>query len=77
MYPSKDSYKIQYTFPQLSEIQPMLVLYNLKGEEVKNVILDVEKDVTTMGTSDLSSGMYFYTVTYRGIKVASDKLVVK
>lgn len=75
--PSKKSYKIQYSFPEISDKNPNFILYNLKGEQVKNFALDVEKEAMTMETSDLPSGMYFYTSLYRGIKVASGKLIVK
>ncbi|MEZ4887723.1 MAG: T9SS type A sorting domain-containing protein [Chitinophagales bacterium] len=70
-------YHINYNFPKLEKIAPSFYLYNLAGEQVVSTNLDVTKQTMSMSTSDLPSGMYIYITTYRGIKVASGKLIVK
>lgn len=75
--PTRTSFNINYQFPKEGKSEPIFKLYNLKGEIVKSISLDIDKESYLFDTTDLSSGMYFYTVTYRDIKVASDKLVVK
>ncbi len=75
--PVKTNYTISYDFPQISEINPTFQVYNLRGELVKSFELDSSKKSMNIDTSELESGMYLYSATYRGINLATGKLILK
>ena len=52
-----------------------LKIFNILGEEVMNTL--ITKDITTLKTSNLPSGIYMYEVNSNNQTIQSGKLISK
>lgn len=70
---STNNVTITYSIPQKGE----LVMYDLVGKQVKNYVLDANKNQLVANVSDLNSGVYFYAVKVNGEAIKTERLIVK
>lgn len=74
--PSSSMVTIPYSLPP-NVNSGELVLWNLKGKEVKRFVIDHTFSSLNVNTFDLPKGMYFYTVETIGTLTEPIKLVVE
>jgi len=65
---------ISYYLPSVKDAR--LVFYNMLGSAVKEIKLTEKQSTLIITTSDLKSGVYFYSLIADGKSVSSKKLVV-
>ncbi len=72
--PANTFTNINYTVPTIKDGR--LVIYNMLGTVVKEYRLTNSQSAMVLSTSDLSSGVYVYTLMNNGKAVSTKKLVV-
>jgi hypothetical protein len=74
IYPNPFVESINISLNDLSQINKVeLKIYNTLGKTVSSTILT--KEITTIETSNLSSGLYFYKLFYKNTIIQSGKLI--
>jgi hypothetical protein len=74
LYPNPFVESINISLNDLSQINKVeLKIYNTLGKTVSSTILT--KEITTIETSNLSSGIYFYKLFYKNTIIQSGKLI--
>ena len=71
--PARESFKIRYEKGD-SEEKPEIRITDMMGRTIKRIEMEVEGEMM-IGTEDMPSGMYFYTISIGG-KSQSGKLII-
>ena len=71
--PARESFKIRYEKGD-SEGKPEIMITDMMGRTIKRVEMEVDGEMM-IGTEDMPSGMYFYTISI-GEKSRSGKLII-
>ena len=76
-YPNPASDNTSFFVNTLQGTKPRLKLFNMLGTEVKELALSENtRSSVKVNVSDLSSGVYFYSLIINGKSVSSGKLMV-
>lgn len=77
VYPNPTSEKIQVSYSAIGSSPAQFELLNIVGARVYARALENTNGEFTLPVGDLSPGVYFYTLSSKGQKLISKKLIVK
>jgi hypothetical protein len=78
VYPNPANELINFEFEFKRNIpDAKLVIYNLLGTIVKEVVIREKSGILKINTSDLVDGMYFYSLLIRNQPVITQKLIIR
>ena len=71
--PANNTINVEYSISDQSE----LVIYNIVGDKIKNIDLDLFSEKIQIDSSDLPSGTYFYSLVSNNKSVQTKRFVIK
>lgn len=74
--PASNNTTAEYILPSTAKSAKLLI-YNVLGEQVKDIELNVNEKSIVLNVSDFKNGVYFYTFQVDGAAVLSKRLFVK
>ncbi|MDL2314830.1 T9SS type A sorting domain-containing protein [Bacteroidales bacterium OttesenSCG-928-C19] len=75
--PASDNVKVKYDLGGAFSSNSQLIIRNLVGAVVKTMPLNATEKETTISVSDLSSGIYFYSLSIDGVIQNTKKLIIR
>ncbi|MFL0162538.1 T9SS type A sorting domain-containing protein [Aquirufa salirivi] len=78
LYPNPASDYADIDFQMLTSNQEVkIVMYNILGQEIKELILDKDQRNARISLRDFNSGMYMYQLMIDGRSIVTKKLIVR
>ncbi|RXK52616.1 T9SS type A sorting domain-containing protein [Aquirufa rosea] len=78
LYPNPASEYADVDFQILgANIEVKVVIYNILGQEIKDLVLDKDQRTARISLKDLNSGMYMYQLMMDGRSIVTKKLIVR
>ena len=76
LFPNPNNGLMTIEYENFSNENAQMFIYDLNGKEIKNISLPNELDKIDLNFSDISEGMYYYSLYLNGNFLQSDKLII-